>query len=630
MNPLQVQYAECYQDKSRIKFIERYLSTYDADAGVKHAFTLFPRQKVFLQALADHNEVIAIKHRQAGITTISAAWITGQCVFARPDAPETILCIANKKPLAEEILIKIADFLEQVPRWFWGKEFYDPDKNNPKNNKSIFIKKNKGEFELFNGCKAYARSSNPDATRGISAVSVLLVDEAAFFPDTSAYQAARMAQASVMNYRSIVVSTPCGKDQLYYKTYSQALSHQNNYFPVEFKWFQDLRYNRFLKWTKKNEETGKVETIVEPVKNKNGDIEYNEEKWRKLEEDGWKPTSPWYVKTCKGMNNDKRLIAQEIEVSFLGSSDNVVTQEIIEMHRTQNVIEITDEWPLHDPLCADTWIWEDPIPGHRYIMAVDPSSGSSDDRTSLQVIDCDAIDENGTPYFGQVLEYNGKRTGDEVAVLADKYGRIYNNALAVVECIGGYGDAVVLSLMSMKYPNLYYDETTLKNYTKNDPNMRFDNNDTGKLAGFRTNAVRAQMLDNFRTDLYYNSFRVRSMRVINELDTWVWKNGRPDHMVGFHDDSLTCLAMGLFVMKFYMLKKLRDAEKDKKLLHSWRSSKSVKTSEDKKYSAEDNFTISPKRRIPIYSSYNMERKKEANFKAMVMLGGFGAKYRHKK
>jgi hypothetical protein len=623
MHPLTQIYTECYQDKSRIKFIEKYLSTFDATVGRTHEFILFPRQKAFLNALASHNEVIAIKHRQAGITTISSAWITGQCVFASPKAPETILCIANKKPLAEEILIKIEAFLDQVPRWFWGADFYDPDPKSPKNSKSIFIKKNKGEFELFNGCKAYARSSNPDATRGISAVSILLIDEAAFFNDTTAYQAARMAQSSVTNYRTIMVSTPCGKDQLYYKAYSQALSHENNYFPVEFKWFQDLRYNRNLKWTRKNEETGEVETIVEPVKDKLGNVEYNEAKWKKLEEEGWSPTSPWYVKTCKGMNNDRKLIAQEIEVSFLGSSDNVVDPEIIELHRTQNVIPIEDDWPLRDPLVNETWIWADPEPGHRYLLSVDPSSGSSEDNTSLEVIDCDAIDENGTPYYAQVLEYNGKRTGDEVAVLADRYGRIYNNALVVVECIGGYGDSVVTALMAMKYPNLYYDETDLKNYTINDPNRRYDNNDIGKLPGFRSNSLRAQMLDTLRTEIYYNTFKIRSLRVINELDTWIWKNGRPDHMTGFHDDNLTCLGMGLFVMKFYMLKKLKDAEKDRKILHSWRSSRSVVGKDDDTHKLKDTMDVKPKRPLPIYSGYQMNKRQENRTKALIMLGGFG-------
>ena len=57
-------YAECYADKSRIKFIEKYLSTFNASAGRMTPFILFPRQKVFLKSVAENPASIAIKHRQ--------------------------------------------------------------------------------------------------------------------------------------------------------------------------------------------------------------------------------------------------------------------------------------------------------------------------------------------------------------------------------------------------------------------------------------------------------------------------------------------------------------------------------------------------------------------------------------
>ena len=94
------EYMKCLKDKTRKYFIESYLSTFNADERRETPFILFPRQVELVNSFVNYSNSIAIKHRQAGITTISAAWITGQCVFARPDAPETILCIANKKPLA--------------------------------------------------------------------------------------------------------------------------------------------------------------------------------------------------------------------------------------------------------------------------------------------------------------------------------------------------------------------------------------------------------------------------------------------------------------------------------------------------------------------------------------------------
>jgi phage FluMu gp28-like protein len=201
--------------------------------------------------------VVAIKPRQCGITTLSSAWATAQCVFASKDAPETILCIANKLEQAQEIIIKIRDFLDQVPRWMWGPDYFSPDPNSEKNLKSIFEKDAKGELKLFNGCRVIARASGPNASRGISAVSVLILDEAAFIEDgVAAFTTAAATMASNPNSKTVMVSTPNGRDELYYNTYRQALSHENNFVAVQFRWYQDPRFNKFLVWKRKNEETG--------------------------------------------------------------------------------------------------------------------------------------------------------------------------------------------------------------------------------------------------------------------------------------------------------------------------------------------------------------------------------------
>lgn len=617
------EYKKCYVDKTRKYFIENYLSTFSADVGREVPFKIFPRQYEFLKSLCTHDNTIAIKHRQAGITTVSAAWATAQCVFARRDAPETILCIGNKLDISEQLLEKLGYFIAQVPRWMWGSDFWSPDPNSEKNTKTIFKSRNKDKIELFNGCKVYARSSGPNAARGISAVSILIFDEAAFIENGPAvYSQAVAATASVKNAKIIMVSTPNGKDQLYYSTYAQALTGDNNYNPVEFKWFQDLRYQRNLKWSRKNEKTGEIEWDVDPVINAEGDIVYDEERWRRLEREGWKPESPWYIKMCKSFNNDEQRIAQELDVSFLGSADNVIPVDVIEAHLKQNVIDVTadDKWDLWDPLVKETWIWQDPIPGHRYVCAVDASSGAADDRTAIEVIDVDAIDDHGRPYFNQVLEYYGKRTGDDIGEMVYHYATAYNNALVVVECIGGYGDAVVLTLMGKKYKNIYYDEPGLKTYTAQKAYSKFNLKEGDQLPGFRTNAVRVQMIGNFVSMLKENAFRVRSKRVVKEMDTWIWKNGRPDHMDGCHDDSLTCLAMALFVIQFYVIKNDKDKSLVKTMLVSFRVNNMERNGASKQY--EYDKPVSNGRPMPFYSSNNQEKQRKQQMRGLLMLAGF--------
>ena len=618
-----LEYLTCYKDKSRQYFIENYLSTYNASERKEVPFKLFPRQIELIKAFGLYNNIITIKPRQSGITTVTSAFIAAQIVFANPTSPETILCIGNKLDISQQLLEKIAEFLEQVPRWMWGSEYFSPDPNSPKNTRSIYKTRNKARLELFNGCKVYARSSGTNAARGISACSYVVFDEASFIQNgVSVYTQAVATTNSVLNAKIILISTPNGKDPLYYQIYSKAVKKENNFHVVEFRWFQDPRYNRHLKWSRKNE-NGEIEWNYDTVIDKKGNIVYDEKRWKQLEQDGWKPTSPWYENTCKSFNNDEIKINQEINVSFLGSSDNVVPVDTIEMQLQQNVIEITDDWNLKDLAVRETWIWKDPVPDHRYIISCDPSSGSGEDFTAIQVIDVDAIDKNGIPCFEQVLEYNGKLNGNEVAQLIDRYGKIYNEALAVVEAIGGYGDSIVLSLLEMNYPNLYYDDPSLKNYTNtnltNTKNIGKENEK--QLPGFRTNSLRLQMISNFVNMLKDNSFRVHSMRTINELETWVYKNGRPDHMDGQHDDLLTCLAMGLFVMQFYMIRRDKIKAKDRTIVSSW----FVANAKTQNYNVRNlNQTIDisstkPKHQLPFYSSKSVNDE-QRRFAAMMLLG----------
>lgn len=53
--------------------------------------------------------------------------------FYSKDAPETVLCIGNKLDISQQLVTKIGDFLDQVPRYFWGDEFYSPDPKSEKN-----------------------------------------------------------------------------------------------------------------------------------------------------------------------------------------------------------------------------------------------------------------------------------------------------------------------------------------------------------------------------------------------------------------------------------------------------------------------------------------------------------------
>lgn len=611
-------YYMSYTDKTRIYFIEKYFSTFNASVGRSTPFVTFPRQKVFLKSLAENNKTIAIKHRQSGISTLSSAWSAAQCVFASPESPEVILCIANKLEQAQELVAKIRDFLDQVPRWFWGDEYFSEDPRSEKNKKDIFVTASKVKLELFNGCKVYARASSPNAARGISAVSILIFDEAAFIEEgLLTYTSAVAATASNPNRKIIQVSTPNGKDELYYNTYRQALSKENGYNAVEFKWFQDLRYNKNLKWYRKNEESGETEWIIEPVYDETGTVKYDEEHWRKLEQDGWKPTNTWYEEMCRSFNNDPMMIAQELEVSFMGSANNVIAPQYIEMQETYNVRE-----PLYnfkDPLVEETWFWKEPIEGHRYICACDPSRGDAADRTAIEIIDMDGRDENGMPIIEQVGEYVGRKLGDDVGAMIVQYAKMYNDAFVVIDSTGGVGDSCILTILQLGYKNIYYEDANQKTYTVQNSTREYDKF-VDKLPGFHFQGNRYPVLSNFAGLVRNNEFKVRSVRVINELDTWIFKGdtGRMDHQSGSHDDTITCLAMALFVMQYSLARIESTKNRDAAILRGYVMNSGYRYSQ----SPQSSVSMTPNRTLPFYNERTLTKfSNKINGNFMWLLGG---------
>lgn len=990
------EYAKCYIDKSRVYMIQNYLKTYDATQKKEVPFKLFPRQQDICTTLGNSSNVVMTKPRQAGISTTASAFISCEMALADKDTPITALVIGNTLDLAQLMLFKIRDFLLQFPLWMWGDEFmnseYDITKP-PTNKNVIFDTCNGKEVKLKNGSKIVARSSGPDASRGVGGVTWLCFDEASFIENGKDVFASALPTVSTGGH-IIMISTPNGKDQLYYETCRRAKlkgsSEWNSFELIELKWFQDPRYNKFLEWYRKNSETNEIEIEKENYLDNEGNVEYTPEKWDKREKDGWKPRSPWYIKMCQQFNNDEQKIAQELDVSFLGSASNVVAPEYIEMQERLNVKEPNPNYK--DPLSEDTWVWKMPIEGHRYICAClpegekvqtidgyklienvkpsdklinlsgdienikeckrrfvenetvfslrisnnhrymkftgehpiwasnsilkrwysktdnslynfnehyyehnftfyktkdlkegmwvslpnryldkeisihelnkigieygikdiinltdfwyycgiwlaegctwtsgrgksintthnknetciinrisniicnifnrkpqiitiknttqikftnkilfnffnktfgkyahnknipewvkilpfnlkkefilgyfhgdgsiytnkrdgklisfgstslsllenlqdmlfalgmlpclslsskkcdrilhnkiihcknlyeiklqkidtmifenifcnenhiiphkrisnchfskdkktiyfqikkinteiyngyvynfeteshtfcanrcithncDPSRGDSADRTAIEILDLDGIDDNGKPCIEQVLEYQGKKTGDEIGEMLYHYGKMYGDAFMIVECIGGVGDAAILSLMRLGYTNLYYDDPTLKTYTIQREASSLGVTSDGKLPGFHSSSVRFQMLTHFAHMVKTNAFKIRSKRVITELDTWIYKGdaGRIDHMDGCHDDTLTCLAMALFVMQFSLERLQKAKAADAAILNAWTTSNSIIPSNYNRNS----ISMQPSNVMPFYSNNN--------------------------
>ncbi len=531
------EYTQCLMNPAYA--IETYLETFDKTQEGFVPFKLFPRQVEIIKAYDKYRFNLVTKPRQAGVSTTTAAYMAIKIGWADVDNPEAILIIANKQELAFEFLAKIKDFLRQLPRWVWGEEYYGTP---AKEAKSIFGgMDSKKEIRLPNRSRVKAVATSKDALRGFTP-TYLIMDEAAYI-DNGAEVFGAALTALGTGGKATLISTPNGMDSLYYKTYDQAKHKKNNFNIVEMKWYEDLRYNKDLRWTRDDE--------VRP------EFEFTFDSYNRSLADGWKPTSSWYEEMCLGMNNDAKMIAQELDVSFIGSGGNVINEKYIEFQEKNNVRE--PKWMFG--LENEIWVWAEPIEGHQYVAGVDVSRGDGADASTIVIIDFTTME--------QVMEYQGKIQPDLLAQIVEEWCNKYK-AYTVVDITGGMGVSTVLKLLEFDFKYLHYEnvgskilsarQQELSSYSKQD-----------KMPGFQANGVRLPMISNLETKVRLNEIIVRSSRMVSEMKTFIFssKAGRPDHMEGYHDDLLMSLGMALWVLE-YSFKNLERLEKQTKaILNSW-------------------------------------------------------------
>ena len=269
-----------------------------------------------MPSIGDFSKTIAKKPRRSGMTTILSAWATAEMVFAPSDSPKTILCVGCKLELANQLVTKIRSFLLQVPRWYYGFEYYSPDPKLEKNTKDIFIKDGKSELQLFNGSQVVAMPSSEFSSKELSNASIIIFDEAAYIEDgAKIYNSLKFGEHPFSygdRVKIIMASTPNGKDKLFYKTYIE----RNDYHFVGFKWFEDPRYNKNLKWYHKDKKNPMDDWFIEDDIDSPFYFKFIEEKRNNLLKNGWHPTSPWYEGMRKIFYNDSKNIARELDASF--------------------------------------------------------------------------------------------------------------------------------------------------------------------------------------------------------------------------------------------------------------------------------------------------------------------------
>jgi len=344
---------------------------------------------------------------------------------------------------------------------------------------------NKLSLRLQNGSQIKAIASSPDAGRS-EALSLLIFDEAAFIDDIDEIWVSAQSTLSTGG-ACIALSTPNGVGNWFHQTWIGAEESRNP--------FNTIR----LHWT------------VHPER---------DQKWRDEQE--------------KLLGVKKA--AQECDCDFVSSGETVIEPETLMFYK---------ETYIQDPIekggfDGNLWKWEHADYNKSYMVVADVARGDGADYSTCHVIDI----VNSV----QVAEYRGKVDTKDFGNFLVALSTEYNDALLVIEN-ANIGWATIQQVIDRAYKNLFYMSKDLKYVdVENQLRNKYRADERQMVAGFSTTSKTRPLIVS-KLDEYFRekSVVIRSNRLIDELFTFIFMNGRAEAMKGYNDDLTMAFCIGLWV-----------------------------------------------------------------------------------
>lgn len=479
---LLVEYLKCKNDFNY--FCSKYILIEVPGGDIN--LVPYRRQNELIQEIQEYKNILVLKSRQIGISTIIKAYSTWLNVFFK----NVVVGIISKDGReATDFARDVRGMIEKLPLWMRPK----------------FKKQTEQSFILSNGSKTYAAPVNPNkpgnTLRG-KAVTFLIIDEAAFInhldaawtslvPALSTSQ--KHARKNNVPYGTIVLSTPN-------KTLGQGAWFYNNYV--------DAVCNFDVK-----DEHGKEVSAFRPF------VIH----WKQIPELAEDPD--WYSTQCRLFGNDPRKIEQELELKFIPSGGAFFDQEVCTI--LQNTTMNSSPIERHKVIGGgELWIFEQFVPGKHYLIGVDTATAYGTDRSGIQVVDFETCN--------QVAEFQGKLKVNEFSKVVEYVANLYSEGTIIVEN-NSVGNGVVEYLEETDLIARIYKDTR---GSKIAPGV---SNNT---------KTRPLIIDALYSMVVDDPYIIKSSRLAMELIGLVEKKGKVQSDDGCHDDLALALAMTSYIRKY--------------------------------------------------------------------------------
>ena len=385
------EFKKCSTDPAH--FISKYIKVTHPVRGLV-PFRLYPFQERILSELQDNRFNILRKFRQAGCTTIAAAYSLWMIIFQKH---KSVVILSKGDAESTEVLDRIKLMYDELP------DFLKPG----------IIEDNKHTLKLKTNSVIKSRPSGKQSGRSLAG-SFLIIDEAAFIENIDTIWAAVYPIISTGG-RAFVLSTVNGIGNWYHEVYQNSLAGANSFNAIDIRWQEHPEYSF----------TEGFEDLYKEMQDKGLDIH----KWEETTRANM-PTKQWL---------------QEYECSFLGTGDTYVEGEVLKSISSQTSEKYYTKYNNR------MRVWQDPNPQYTYLISCDTSLGRDRDYSAFHVINL----YNGQQV---AEFYSNRTAINDFAKILFNEGMLYNLATIVCERNTIGNNLIDWLLNIYEYENLWEDE----------------------------------------------------------------------------------------------------------------------------------------------------------------------------
>jgi len=253
----------------------------------------------------------------------------------------------------------------------------------------------------------------------------------------------------------------------------------------------------------------------------------------------------------------------------LTSGTGVIDATLLENLRKRSVKDPLEKRGVD----TNMWVWEPANYSKDYIVCADVGRGDSADYSAFHIIELESLT--------QVAEYKGRINTKDFGNMLVSIATEYNDALLIVEN-NNIGWATIQQIIDRDYPNLFYTSKDLQYVdVQHQVTNKHYSEERKMVAGFSTTSkTRPLIISKLEEFFREESVVVRSNRLIDELQTFVYINNRAEAMRGYNDDLVMSFAIGLWVRDTALRLRTQGVELTRKTLSKMMDNEGLYTNDD--------------------------------------------------